>query len=303
MQHETIQFLKCSAAGQNYCLNHTHVLALERAARLTPNPAGHGPSGWIARWGRKIPVYPLAERLGTGPRTSTVGAILLLDRNKPWGLSVERVSRYDLPAQPVPVPATIDDRAAAWFRAVVVDDGKPVFELAPERLRPDAPPLSVAPLEPANLLRRADKSPGRLLVFTPPNPAASETRLLFGLSYTQVIEIVSSLEPVPVPASPAHVLGLIAWRGQPVPVIDVGLLLGLEPIATHKGRLLIARSALWRTVAAIPIGAEMQTRGLPLPHRPCPQERNYARGCFELSRSELLVIPDLDAIARPRSAA
>ena len=301
MQHETIQFLKCSAAGQNYCLDHTHVLALERAARLTPNPNGRGPSGWIARWGRQIPVYPLAERLGTGPRTSEVGAILLLDRNKPWGLSVERVSRYDLPSRPVPVPPTIDDRGAAWFRSVVVDDGKPVFELAPDRLRPDAPPLPVPPIEPANLLRRAGKGPGRLLVFTPPNPA--ESRILFGLSYTQVVEIVSGLETVAVPSSPPHVLGLIAWRGQPVPVVDTGLLLGLEPIRAHKGRLLIARSALWRTVAAIPIGAEMQTRALPLPHRPSAAERTYARGCFELSRDELLLIPDLDAIARPRNAA
>ena len=68
MRHEIIRALKCYAGGQVYCLDVEHVLAIERSGRFTPNSETDGPSGWILRMNRQIPVYGLAERLGTGPR-------------------------------------------------------------------------------------------------------------------------------------------------------------------------------------------------------------------------------------------
>jgi chemotaxis signal transduction protein len=50
---------------------------------------------------------------------------------------------------------------------------------------------------------------------------------------------------IPVPATPAFVLGLVNWRGRPVPVIDLARRLGLAPEAAPpaNGRthLIIAR--------------------------------------------------------------
>jgi chemotaxis signal transduction protein len=127
---------------------------------------------------------------------------------------------------------------------------------------------------------------------------------MFGLSYTQVVEIVSGIEHTQVPSAASHVLGLIAWRGRPVTVVDAGGLLGFEPLAVRpKGRLLITHSPLWQAPVAIPIGEEMQTRTLPLVHRSClpalPLDLSYARGVFEIGRNEVLIVPNLDAIACP----
>jgi hypothetical protein len=72
---------------------------------------------------------------------------------------------------------------------------------------------------------------------------------------------------------------------------------------TRKARLLIARSPRWQAPVAIPIGEDFQTRALPLPHRPCRRKLSFdpthARGVFEIDGNRVLVVPDVDAIARP----
>ena len=88
MPHETIRALKCFAGGQAYCLDIDQVLAIERSSRMRPNPAPAGPNGWIVRWGKRIPVYGLAERLGADARTENAEAIVVIDRANPWGMAV-----------------------------------------------------------------------------------------------------------------------------------------------------------------------------------------------------------------------
>ncbi len=312
MRHETIRALKCYAGGQAYCLDIDQVLAIERGSGMQPNPAPQGPSGWIERWGRRIPVYGLAERLGCGALRSDATAIVLLDRARPWGMAVERVARFEGPPSRLqPVPTAWNDAASAFLSGVVIEQGTLIPCLSPRHLHPAAPRLPFTQLEPPAARLPVDrpsprKSPGRLLLFSLRNgsPSSGQGDVLFGLSYTQVLEIVSGIEHIEMPAAPRHVLGLIAWRKRPVAVVDAGALFGLDPLTLRSGgRLLIARSSRWQTPVAIPMGGEFATRLLPLESRPCRRtpalDLTHARGVFEIDEDRVLIVPDVDALVRP----
>ena len=303
MPHETIRALMCSAADRRFCLDLAGVLAVERGARLIPHtgptgPAPTSPAAWIVRAGKRIPVYGLAERLGIGPPPLRAGAVIVFDHASPWALAADDVSRFERDlARTDPIPAFAG--AAAWFRGSIVHDGAVVLCLDPARLHPLAPTPPAAP-DPVSLPRAAAAprrpSPiGRLLLFSPANPSA---RLVFGLSYTEVIEILAGARLTAVPGAPPHILGLVPWRGRSVPVLDAGALLGLEPLNGGTGRrLVIARSA--GAPVALPAGGEVRTQSLPFPHRDAASPSVYARGAFEIGGGRLLVLPHLDRMAAP----
>jgi purine-binding chemotaxis protein CheW len=57
-----------------------------------------------------------------------------------------------------------------------------------------------------------------------------------------VLEVADLGEVTPVPGSPPEVLGVRNLRGQILPVVDLGLLLGI-PHAAPPGRLLVVEAA------------------------------------------------------------
>ena len=312
MQHEPLRVLKCYAGGQPYCIDVEHVLAIERSGRFTANPEPTGPAGWIVRRDKRVPVYELTERLGASPRRETPGAILVLDGAEPWAVGVDRVARFkSAPGKPQAVPPSMTDANVACYRGVIIDEGSVVLYLAPDRLHPSAArfahatPAIAPPAAPA-VQKSFPRRPGRILVFYPWNVSrvVGMGRTKFGLSYTQILEIVAGAEATPAPAAAHHVLGLIPWRGRAVPVIDIGALLGFEPIGhLGTGRLVILHSPRWQAPVAVPLGSGVHTHALPLVHRPCrkplPLNPRYSRGAFELASGEILVLPDIDAAASP----
>ena len=50
--------------------------------------------------------------------------------------------------------------------------------------------------------------------------------LSFAVAVTTVVEVVPRVELRPLPHAPAHVVGLLRYRGGAVPVVDLGLLMG-----------------------------------------------------------------------------
>jgi chemotaxis signal transduction protein len=92
--------------------------------------------------------------------------------------------------------------------------------------------------------RRPDQ--GQIMVFSVADPRPGEQPLSFGLSISQINEILYPLPLLPVPGAPPFVLGLINWRDRPVPAIDLGARLGLVPGETSPSdnwatRLIIVR--------------------------------------------------------------
>jgi chemotaxis-related protein WspB len=67
---------------------------------------------------------------------------------------------------------------------------------------------------------------------------------LYAVDARRVVEVVPRVDPRPVPHAPAFVLGLLAYRGRVVPVVDFGLLIGsARARSVLSSRVIVARFA------------------------------------------------------------
>jgi chemotaxis signal transduction protein len=200
-------------------------------------------------------------------------------------------------------------------------EGRPQAEGSEGEAREAASPSSRPPTVGAGGQRR---SHGQIVVFSIAESHPAEQTLSFGLSISQVPEILQSLPMIPVPAAPAFVLGLVNWRGRPVPVIDLARRLGLAPEAapSANGRthLIIARDksdvlpvpnpaegdsskeqSNQGALVGFPVRPAIRVLRLPIAHRPCrrtlPLDQTLTRGIAELE-NETLVVPDIRGILR-----
>jgi len=275
-----------------------------------------------------------------------------VEGGQPWALLVDRVSRViQVPAdRVVPLPPIVVNPSADYFKGVIKLNEELILFLAPERLHPDASlpptppqaggsegrpqaggsegeareaasPSSRPPTVGAGGQRR---SHGQIVVFSIAESHPAERTLSFGLSISQVPEILDPLPMIPVPAAPAFVLGLVNWRGRPVPVINLARRLGLAPEAapSANGRthLIIARDKSYvlpvsnpaegdsskgesnqGALVGFPVRPAIRVLRLPIAHRPCrrtlPLDQTLTRGIAELE-NETLVVPDIRGILR-----
>jgi purine-binding chemotaxis protein CheW len=316
---DTLRLIRCGLADETYGLETTAVLNIHRAEHLRPGGDAEEPVGRLPHPQGDLAVYSLAQRLRRpSPPAEALRHIVVLDAQpQPWGLLVERVS----PLTPVParclepLPASLGTSAACFFRGAVKLERGLMLVLAPERLHPDAPPAPEA--EPVRKeegeRRKEDPSPfilhpssfilprsRQLVLFSTTAPAGEKRPLSFGVSTTQVAEILEPPPLVPVPGAPADVLGLVNWRDRLVPVLDLASRLGLPASGVPEhARLLIVRGAAGASllgflvcpairVLRLPVACQPSDRGLPL-------EPSYLRGVVEL-RGETLIIPDVAAL-------
>jgi chemotaxis signal transduction protein len=330
-------------------------------------PSGHSPVGWLPGNEGDIPVFSLANQLGrfspaplsTEGRSGALQRIVVLNPPppppqaggsegvQPWALLVDRVSQViQIPAdRVVPLPPIVVNPSADYFKGIIKLDEQLILFLSPERLHPDASLSAGGPVRKA-----ASSSPGPFLSTRSPTASAEgqrlghgqivifsiaelhpgERALSFGLSISQVPEILEPLPMIPVPAAPAFVLGLVNWRDRPVPVIDLASRLGLAPeanrpangrtcliVARDKGHVLPVPSPALSPVEGIARGSSskggsnqgawvgflarpgIRVLRLPIAHQPCsrtlPLDQTLTRGIVELE-NETLVIPDIRGI-------
>lgn len=123
---------------------------------------------------------------------------------------------------------------------------------------------------------------------------------LMGVSIDQVEEINHNLELTPVPHAPPWVCGVMNLRGAVVTVIDLRVVLGLEPtVITRRTCNVVVRSggeqiALLADRVADVVRARRGEIELP-PANVAGAEGRYFQGIFKLDR-ELLVILDIESV-------
>jgi len=143
---------------------------------------------------------------------------------------------------------------------------------------------------------------GRMLMFTTFEQASSEQKLVFGLSITQVVQVIESVSIRPVPASKPHVLGLTNWRRVPVPVVDLNSLFGYEPLTEeNRKRFLIIRSSGNKGFLCLATCSDVRVVDLPIHNEPFDGDTgfdsSFIRGVFKLDK-DFLVIPDIEKIIK-----
>jgi purine-binding chemotaxis protein CheW len=309
---DSLRVIRCGLAGEAYALDMTFVDSIQRAERLRPCPERAGAVGKLPGRGGAVPVFGLAERLGRPPLPVVAGqqAVVLRDGRRTWGLLVERVSQVvRVPAESIfPLPTLAIGAAGTPVQGILRLDTELLPLLAVRRLHPDSPDSDSDDLIPSALRGRHQASApgprpgtkqglGRIVLFATADPHPTERPIVFGLSLARVLEILDLPPLVRVPGAPEYVVGLTAWGGQPITVIDLGRRLGLPASASSsRSRLLVMKPSDEAQPIGVVVRPTVRIVRLPLPNRPSirelPLDPSLTRSVLELKR-ETLVIPDL----------
>lgn len=194
-------------------------------------------------------------------------------------------------------PYSLEAQVNAWINKIEIEQEAYSTKNETTNVKPYQPDQTVTTNG-----KRLSARLGRLITFSTQKQQANGRPLMYGLSITQVPEILRSLPLTPVPAAPEYVLGLVNWRDRVVPVVDLDARMGLTSSGTtptyDNSRLIIARGRN-ETLVSFPIQPSVRALRLPVPHRPVRQmpeiDKNFVRGMVELE-DLTLVIPNIQDI-------
>jgi chemotaxis signal transduction protein len=266
-----------------------------------------------------------------------------------WGLAVDRVMQTaQIPKGLImPLPPIGVNPKEDYFDGVIRLDEQLVLFLAPERMHPDAHMSSRGEPSQSNVIRNNaeeavvddlesisiskplddssnghNQKQGQVVMFYLSDQGNQDGAISFGLSITQIPEILEPLPSIPVPSAPSFVLGLLNWRDRPVPLIDLPARLNLPstdiPSTNGRSRLLIVRDKSRNGFVSNPtngrftkndlsqgvLGAfliqpSIRIKNLPIDHQPGnlahPIRQQLIRGVVELE-NETLLVPDIQTI-------
>ncbi|MDQ3652515.1 MAG: chemotaxis protein CheW [Acidobacteriota bacterium] len=331
---KTVELIRCETGGALYCLDARVVQGIQRTDHLRPNEANADatePFGWVRdeqsdKQGEQqedMPVFSLARRLGLAEQATSLSqrVITLNSEGGRWGLLVERVLQVvRVPVNKVePLPAVTGNGARSFFTSVVQLDESMMLLLAPQGLHPTAnliePVAFIDDVDDTHVVRDAEtraahplrqtdeatasrtQSANRILIFTLADEVPGERRVAFGLSVSQVLEILTPPPLTPVPEAPAYVRGLVHWRDTTVPVLDLAARFEMPTSdLSDESRLVICRSGETTALVGFLINPAVRSLQLPVAHQPClralPLNCSLAKCIIELE-NETLVIPDL----------
>ncbi|NIP38847.1 MAG: hypothetical protein GWM89_07280 [Candidatus Dadabacteria bacterium] len=140
----------------------------------------------------------------------------------------------------------------------------------------------------------------QILLFKVLDKAGAMSEYVFGMSISQVLQILEPQKILDVPCSPDFVYGLINWRNRPVPVIDLYKRVGLRDSQINdQNRFVIARTLSGGQDVCFPVCFDVNVRKLPLPHQKLSIDSDIdmslTTGTFRADDYNL-VIPDLDRV-------
>lgn len=162
--------------------------------------------------------------------------------------------------------------------------------------------LSKPRLDLGGISQEADRATGQLMLFDLPHQAWNNQVISIGLSVTQVLEVGSIEELLPVPCASAHTLGLFPWRDQFVPVVDLTAQLELETMPEEaRRRIVIARSQDDELIGFYAT-TNIQTVRLPMESAPIDMDEvsksPRVRGSF-VTQTGVVVIPCIQELTKP----
>lgn len=298
----TLRFIRCAAAGRSFCLEMDHVAGIERAENMVVNSRNDGPVGWIPSRQGNIPLHSLARQLrlqDTQTNDHQVAVVMNSDK-APWALLVDQVSRVTEVSrnQVYRLPPVMARGGKSYFSSVLKLADELSLLLAPAYLRdtvfPSSSSMKFVPRVLAAPTRRNSRN-RRLVVFS-----AGVDAVAFGLSVTQVAEILGREKILEIPGTGVHVLGITVWRDRPIPVVSLPDTLGLKGLNDKElPRMLVARGPGKEEYVAFPVEAIVRSLKLPVQYNtttdPAQLGSPVVRAMVELE-NETLLVPDVSGI-------
>lgn len=310
--HAEFKVLRCQDRGLTAAFEMGEIADVRAADRFRTDPANDGSAGYLPAGDGRVPVYRLGDCFGAGSAAvaaDEAGSVVVFRSPAGlWGVLVDQVSSMRRvprekfhPLRDAPPELLLDA-----VRGVISVDEEPVLLLSGGRLRggPADDPYPAAEwghdewAEPAPTANRATQ----LMLFSPGEPAGTGRPVVFGLSISQVREVVSLPQVVPLPGAPGHVLGLAVFKGRAVVVYDFARKLGVPPVADEaRRRVLLVRIPGQRTPVAVVAHPQVRMLRLPAAHVPCrrcPFPDPFVVAALEFE-GQTVVIPNVTALLSP----
>jgi chemotaxis signal transduction protein len=333
MKASTIKLISCTSGTEDFCLEMTSVRQIEAGEHLKINEESTGPLGWINYQGSDLPVYALREKIDPGNYSATAdhheGRVLIMDCAEPLAVKVDRVNGIIEASSDkiVPLPLITDPLGQNRYRGIVkLADQWQLYPNHQTFVATTRPPqvysdeVSINSTQIPIIINSTTPRQGnsfvsikpQLLMFSsavPRTVANEDEPIMFALSLTQVKELLAPLPLISVPGAPNYVLGMVNWRDQPVPVIDLKVRLGIKTSLIDpeemdpRSRLLIARSPHSEQIVGFLINSMVKTFALPIPYEPFTSrpmvDLQLCSGLYDIEGLPL-VIPNLEAVLTTR---
>ena len=203
------------------------------------------------------------------------------------------------------IPAMVGAEALKYFDEVVYYKNKLVLSFSPLSI------YSFLSLEP-NIASMSidDNSRGfyqtnlsiahhrqkKIVIFTP----GSQGEILYGLSITQIPQILQLSSILSIPGSLDYISGLIEWRGIILPVIDISLCIEKKKTDINGDcRIIVVRLVSKPIYIAVVIQSHILIQSFPILQRLDEQDLVFDKGSvikqFQF-QDKILVIPNVDSI-------
>jgi chemotaxis signal transduction protein len=145
-----------------------------------------------------------------------------------------------------------------------------------------------------------DSEKRQILLFPAPADDRRGFEVSFGLSASQVLEIVLGNSLSPLPFAPKGIAGVLPWRGLPVTVVDLAFLFRLGPKGKFPpARVAIARSLRGDQIMGFAIEDQTALLDANLVHQrwqqPLPVAADLILGAYDVD-GDLLIVPNCDGL-------
>ena len=302
MDYLRTSFIHFQAGGMNLALPMSQVVHIMGEANVRRNDMAIRPYGWIDDPAGEMPVIDLGSCLGKAAHVhgSPCQFITIRDHGRNLVLLIQKVFRVRQPGMThfKSLLTPVHHLSRSLFIAAAREEPT-LFLLDFEGLAHlaglETKPFPSLPSRQSHSQVWACDSTPSMLSFSS-NAVDSEPR--WGLSTTQVAEILKVASFDDLPVVPDYFLGLLWWREEPVPIIDLNLRQGKMEKSPVE-RVLIARLLGASSHIGLSCNSDMrierdlgdyQTLDLdPLVHP------SFAIAAFEKGQ-QVVVIPNIDAI-------
>jgi two-component system chemotaxis response regulator CheB len=248
--------VSCHVTGRLYAFDSADVRFIVRSDQVFPAAEDDGRIGEL-RTPEVIPVYSVAALLHPSAASDDGEHVIVTQSAGTWvGWQVDRVLRggRGSAADLLPLPDLTGPIARRWFKALLNGQDEPGLVCSPVGMDPRAAEcLAQVGPRPGPVPAGAGVS-GVVAVFSSPAlPRCSAER--YALSARCVLSVAQSLSPRRVPGTPSYVVGLAAWRGFAVPLLDLSGRSG-SVVSRQHGRYLLAQYRAGSDAALVAIAID-----------------------------------------------
>ncbi len=334
----TLRVARCTVGRDKYFIDLGGVASIQQSNVVAQLPTAEQPVGRLDTAQGPILVYSLSNLLSNDfqPLTARAYCLIIHRDGQRWGLMVDQIQQpTELPPDRLmPLP---HDLYADWCLGAAMpnvadansENAQLLLVINPTAIDGQSPltfgtrsqarqnvgaSTSVAS---ANFPRSGERGhEGEQFTHFATSQSVTSVRqlVLFDLALTnditertslalnaaQVQEITGPQPIAPIPHAPAGVLGLIAWRGRAIPLLNLSTTLGLpEHVAARLTRVVIARRPLSEDYIAFVAPSTIRTQRL-------GQKQTTRRHDLKLDESlfcgaftsgkETLLVPDFDQV-------